>query len=64
MSHLIVPDMSCGHCVKTITEAITALDASATVSTDVQNKTVSIQSQLTDADIRHALTEAGYPPAP
>lgn len=63
MTKLTIPDMSCGHCVKAITESIKTLDAAATVSTDLENKTVSVQSALTDADIRQALTQAGYPPA-
>lgn len=64
MISLTIPDMSCGHCVKTITNAIAELDAGATVSSDLQSRTVSVQSQLSDADIRNALTLAGYPPAP
>jgi copper chaperone len=63
MTTLKIPDMSCGHCVKAITEAITALDATATVTTDLQNHTVCVQSGVAESDITQALTQAGYPPA-
>lgn len=63
MIRLTVPDMSCGHCVKTITDSITRLDSAATVSTDLQQKTVTVQSGLPEAQIRQTLTQAGYPPA-
>jgi len=58
-----VPDMSCGHCVATITEAVKALDADALVQAELGTKRVSIRSE---ADLQRqawlkALDEAGYP---
>ena len=32
----ILPDMSCGHCVKTITQVAQSLDPKATVRTDLE----------------------------
>ena len=58
-----VPDMSCGHCVKAITEAVHVLDADAKVETDLESKNVSIDSQASAAALVEALTQAGYPPA-
>lgn len=59
-----VPDMSCNHCVKTITDAIRTQDASAQVNTDLDTRTVSVQSTtLSDEALRAALSAAGYPPA-
>jgi copper chaperone len=55
--------MSCGHCVKSITQAITLLDANATVSADPTSKKVSVTTSAAEAAIIAALTEAGYPPA-
>lgn len=63
MINLTVPDISCGHCVKAVTEAITARDAAAAVNIDLAAKTVAVQSTLDAADVRQILTEAGYPPA-
>jgi copper chaperone len=57
-----VPDMSCGHCVKAITEAVHGLDADAKVETDLETKNVSIESQASAAVLVEALTQAGYPP--
>ncbi|HLT63202.1 MAG TPA: heavy-metal-associated domain-containing protein [Pseudohongiella sp.] len=58
-----VPDMSCGHCVKTITSAITEKDAGASVQCDLAKHQVSVQSQLDQKVLAEILTDAGYPPA-
>jgi copper chaperone len=55
--------MSCGHCVKSITQAINLLDAHATVSADPASKKVSVTTSAAEAAVIAALTEAGYPPA-
>jgi len=55
--------MSCGHCVKSITQAINLLDANATVSADPASKKVSVTTRAAEAAVIAALTEAGYPPA-
>lgn len=59
-----VPDMSCGHCVKAITSAISAVDADARVECDLANHQVSVQSSLPEHVLIEVLTESGYPPAP
>lgn len=57
---LYVDGMTCGHCVKTITRAITALDPAATVSVDLDEHLVHIVGAL-DADAAAAaITDAGY----
>lgn len=58
-----VPDMSCGHCVKAITNAITALDAQAQITADLESKVVTVETTAEQAAIAAALTEEGYPPA-
>ena len=35
-----VPGMSCGHCVRSVTEAVQGIDPSARVAVDLQAKTV------------------------
>ncbi len=57
-----VPDMSCGHCVRAITEALTALDAQAKVETDLASKKVTVDSCANEESVVQALTDAGYPP--
>jgi copper chaperone len=58
-----IDTMSCGHCVKSITQTVQALDPKATVTTDLVSKQVSIDSQLDSDRLKAALVEAGYPPA-
>ena len=62
MIELHIPAMSCGHCVRAITEAVQARDPQAVVSTDLAQQLVRVQTQLPAADITARLTEAGYPP--
>ena len=58
-----VPDISCGHCVAHVTEAVQALDAAAQVSVDLASKQVDVQSSQPREALVAALTEAGYPPS-
>ncbi|HEV7913257.1 MAG TPA: heavy-metal-associated domain-containing protein [Albitalea sp.] len=60
-----VKDMSCGHCVGTITKAIQAADPGATVTVDLARHRVDIEPVRMDAGIlRDAIQEAGYTPVP
>ncbi|MDR6961032.1 copper chaperone [Pseudomonas brassicacearum] len=55
-----VQGMSCGHCVKAITQALQAKDPAADVQVDLSAKTVQVQSSL-DADaVVEAIKEEGY----
>lgn len=63
MIDLTLPDMSCGHCVRTVTETVQALDAEARVTADLAKRSVAIDTKADDQAVRTALTEAGYPPA-
>lgn len=58
---LTVPDMTCGHCVATVTRAIKALDPDADVKADLEKKTVSIETALPGAVVSKALEDEGYP---
>jgi copper chaperone len=58
-----VDDMTCGHCVRAIKEAVRALDADALVDVDLPRGLVRIQTANLDAArARQALQEAGYSP--
>jgi len=60
-----VDDMTCGHCVRTITEAVMGADAGATVQIDLGSHRVEIEPALADARQLHdAIAEAGYTPVP
>ena len=61
MIKLNVPDMSCGHCVGSITEAIKSIDPKAEVKTDLATKIVTVKSTQPAARISQVLDDAGYP---
>lgn len=56
-----VPDMSCGHCVGAITQAIKAVDPMAEVKADLATKTVTVESKTPTARIAQVVDDAGYP---
>lgn len=62
MMQLIIPDMTCGHCEKTIRSALSTLPGIERVEIDLQMKSLRIEGQPDPAAVRHAITEAGYSP--
>lgn len=56
-----VQNMSCGHCVKAITNAVQARDPAASVRVDLAAKEVGVESQLDAAQIIEAISAEGYP---
>lgn len=63
MMRFNVPDMTCGHCVATITKAIRTLDASAEVKADLGSRTVTVETSAPAPAVAKALEDAGYPSA-
>ena len=60
-----VEDMSCGHCVKSITAAVKAADPEAQVRVDLAAKRVEVDAAAADAAaLRAAIQEAGFTPEP
>lgn len=60
-----VKDMTCGHCVSTITKAVKATDKDAKVEIDLGKHLVQIQPGSSDAqELSDAIAEAGYTPVP
>ena len=60
-----VNDMTCGHCVSTITRAVKTADPGARVQIDLATHRVQIEPGDCDADmLRDAIAEAGYTPVP
>lgn len=57
-----VNDMTCGHCVATITKAVKAVDAGATVETDLDAHRVRVASARPGGEIEAAIRGAGYTP--
>ena len=58
-----IPQMSCGHCVRAVTEAVREVDPQAKVDVDLAAKKVSVESQAERQKLVDALAEAGYAPA-
>ena len=58
-----VNDMTCGHCVSSITKAVKAVDGEAKVQIDLATHRVDIEPTGTDAaELSDAIKEAGYTP--
>jgi copper chaperone len=58
-----VPAISCGHCVRSVNEAVHEIDPQAKVDVDLESKQVQVESTAGRAALAAALTEAGYPPS-
>jgi copper chaperone len=56
-----VQGMSCGHCVKAITQALQAKDPAASVRIDLAAKEVGVESALSADQVIAVITEEGYP---
>jgi copper chaperone len=60
-----VKDMTCGHCVGAITQAVKSVDAAAKVDIDLARHRVEIEPAAADAKtLADAIREAGYTPLP
>lgn len=58
-----VNDMSCGHCVGAITQALKAVDSDARVAIDLAQHLVSVEPAQAGANaLREAIAQAGYTP--
>ncbi|TFY85679.1 copper chaperone [Pseudomonas kairouanensis] len=55
-----VEGMTCGHCVRAVTQAVHNQDPAAEVKVDLAAKQVSVQSQLSPEVIADLIREEGY----
>ncbi len=60
---LYVPNISCQHCIRTITRELSALSGVASVNGDPGTKMVTVEFQppASEKEIRNTLIEIGYP---
>jgi copper chaperone len=63
MLEFTIPAMSCGHCVKAVTQAVREIDPQADVQVDLASKQVTVQTTAAREAVVAALAEAGYAPA-
>lgn len=64
MQSFTVTGMTCSHCVRAVTQAITGLDADAAVRIDLATGRVEVDSNASRADMAAAIVEEGYSVAP
>lgn len=55
-----VPGISCGHCKNAIEGELAPLDGVESALVDIDAKTVTITGEITEAEVRAAVDEAGY----
>ncbi len=60
MQTFIVDGMTCGGCVRGVTNAIQRIDPQSTVHVDLATKTVKVDSALASAQIADAIKTAGF----
>ena len=58
-----LPDMTCGHCVASVTKLVATVDAEAKPLFDRDAKIMRVESEKGRELFVAALTEEGYPPA-
>jgi copper chaperone len=64
MNHAFsVPNLSCGHCVRAVTEAVQAADPAGEVKADPATRQVEVKTTLPREAMAAVLAEAGYAPA-
>ena len=64
MQKFQVKGMSCGHCVRAVTQAVQALDAGAEVQVDLPKGEVRVLSELPAERLMAAIREEGYEVVP
>ncbi|KAA2211285.1 heavy-metal-associated domain-containing protein [Pseudoroseomonas oryzae] len=55
-----VPGMKCSGCARKVEGAVKAKDAAAEFSADVENRRVTVNSSVPQAELASAIQEAGY----
>ena len=55
-----VEGMTCGHCVRAVTQAVQSQDPAASVKVDLAAKEVGVESRLSAKQVISLITEEGY----
>jgi len=55
-----VDGMTCGHCVRAVTQAVQSQDPAASVKVDLAAKEVGVESRLSAEQVIRLITEEGY----
>ncbi|MFM7886634.1 MAG: cation transporter [Pseudanabaena sp.] len=57
---LTVPSIGCASCIETISKVIKSADASAIVTGDPASKSINIETQLPETQVRELIEIAGH----
>jgi copper chaperone len=60
MVEILVSGMTCNGCVKSVTNALKAVDSEAQIDVNLTTQTIRIQSKKTTEVMAHAIVEAGF----
>lgn len=60
MTRFEIPAMTCGHCVKTITQAVQSIDPDARVQADLATHSMVVTSTANTARLSATIAAAGY----
>ncbi|MDQ0706290.1 copper chaperone [Pseudomonas sp. W3I7] len=55
-----VEGMTCGHCVRAVTQAVQGQDPAASVKVDLAAKEVGVESRMSAEQVIALITEEGY----
>ncbi|WP_426179533.1 heavy-metal-associated domain-containing protein [Pseudomonas sp. TWRC1-2] len=55
-----VEGMTCGHCVRAVTQAVQSKDPAASVNVNLAAKEVGVESHLSAEQVIELITEEGY----
>lgn len=58
-----IPNMTCGHCVRAVTQAVQVADPAATVQADLATHQVRVDTTAGREAVVAQLMQAGYQPA-
>jgi len=61
MHHFLVPGMTCGGCLGSVTRSLQKLDPQAEVEGNPETRSIKVASAKTQAQLLTALSNAGYP---
>ena len=64
MIEMKVPDMTCGHCVSTITKAVKAFDSAPKSRLPLRSTSCGSRARPPGSDLVHCIAEAGYAAQP
>lgn len=58
---LLIENMTCGGCARSISATLTELSAESEVEVDLENKVVTVTTRATVEEVLAALAEDGFP---